>query len=366
MSRPPGATPNRAIPSLDGLRAVSVVMVMLAHASETRGFPRGPLASFPSVFAALTDHGTLGVQVFFVISGYLITTLILDEQQTTGRLSLKAFYVRRALRILPASYVFLLCMALAGVVGLMPWGRGQVREVVIAAVYGTNMITTGTWPFGHLWSLALEEQFYLVWPFMLAWLGAARSIRAAAAVALLSAPMLVLLQVVGSSWFGPASRLFPFAADSIAAGCVLAVALPWARQRGWLHHAAFRSGVGHAVPLLVVVLDIERHHPLLHYGVLQPLQNLGICYAVARYTTWPDDLVGRVLNLPSMRALGRASYSLYLWQQPFLNPYGSALLQTFPLNVVAASAAAFCSYRLIEMPMLKLRSRYRPAEAVAA
>ena len=357
---------GRSIPSLDGLRAVSILLVIVGHAAGTRGFPRLFGDEFPSLTRALFDHGTLGVQVFFVISGYLITTLILEEQAVRGRLSLKAFYIRRALRILPASYVFVACMAVAGIVGIMPWGPGQQREVVAATVYLTNLVQNGTWPFGHLWSLALEEQFYLVWPFLLGWLGTTRSVATACIVAVLSAPVLAVLQRVGSTWFDIAARLFPLAADAIAAGCVLAVVLPWLRREGWLDRAIFTSPVGQAVPLAVFMLDIARHHPFVFYAVAQPLINLGLCYMVARYTSHPDDTVARALNTSGARALGRASYSLYLWQQPFLNPYGSALLQTFPLNVVAASVAAFCSYRLIEMPMLKLRSRYRPAEAVAA
>jgi peptidoglycan/LPS O-acetylase OafA/YrhL len=305
------------------------------------------------------------VQVFFVISGYLITTLIMDEQRATGRLSLRAFYVRRALRILPASYVFLACMTLAGVAGLITWGPGQVREVLVAAVYGTNMLAHGTWPFGHLWSLAIEEQFYLLWPFMLVWLGTAASMRAALAVAVLSAPLLAALQAAGSSWFGTAVRLFPFAADAIAAGCVLAAVLPWLRRTGWIGHRVFTSGAGHLIPLLVIAADVLRHHPRLYYGLIDPLQNAGICYALARYTSFPDDAVARALNGAPMRAIGRASYSLYLWQQPFLNPYGAALLQSFPLNLLASVLAAGCSYRLIEMPMLRLRGRFRPVVTAA-
>src|SRR5262249_19081408 len=123
--------------------------------------------------------GTFGVRVFFVISGYLITQLLLAEQAKTGAISLKGFYLRRAFRIFPASYTYvglILIFNAVGWVALMPW------DPTCALTYTVNYPPARAWPLGHLWSLSVEEQFYLGWPALLLLLGATRAPLLAAAV----------------------------------------------------------------------------------------------------------------------------------------------------------------------------------------
>ena len=168
----------RNIPSLDGLRAVSVGMVIAAHLSEVvaQKIPFIPLW----LYAA---WGSLGVQTFFVISGFLITLILLKELNATGTISLGRFYFRRALRIFPAFYVYLaagLALTLAGVFA------GKPSAFLIAGTYTTNYLGLDSPLLEHTWSLSLEEQFYLLWPAALLLLGTRKGIKLATWLILLS------------------------------------------------------------------------------------------------------------------------------------------------------------------------------------
>jgi len=209
------------IPSLDGLRAVSILLVVLGHAEGTRRFPsRLPPWTL--------DHGRLGVQILFVISGFLITSLLLREKNGTGRISLRLFYARRTLRIFPAFYLFFLNMVLLSLLRVVALPR---YDLLHAATYTMNYAGNGTWWMGHLWSLSVEEQFYFVWPSLVVLIGTRNALWAAASVALAAPAVLGAMNVLHLSAAGGISTWFPFGADSIASGCVLAGVLRTCRGR---------------------------------------------------------------------------------------------------------------------------------------
>src|ERR1700730_15737223 len=216
MPSSPVSKGARHIPSLDGLRGVSILLVILGHARETLGFP----SWIPSY---AKDHAALGVQIFFVISGYLITTLILNEERKTGTISLKLFYARRTLRIFPLCYLYLFVLTIGVWAGMLQFPR---YNLLFAVAYLTNVVpvATGAWVTGHLWSLSAEEQFYLVWPAAVKVAGKKRALIAAAMVAL-CAPLvaLALLQMNPES----GTRFLGVISDAIACGCVLAGIMPW-------------------------------------------------------------------------------------------------------------------------------------------
>ena len=139
----------KRIPSLDGLRAVSISLVVIGHSVEVRlsGFDDGDVAG---AFA------NLGVRIFFIISGYLITTLLLKEYDRTSTIGLREFYVRRAYRILPAAIVFMVP------VFVIFWHQLRWYHMAAAALYLANFDFSHPWFLGHLWSLSVEEQFYFL------------------------------------------------------------------------------------------------------------------------------------------------------------------------------------------------------------
>jgi peptidoglycan/LPS O-acetylase OafA/YrhL len=143
--------PLSRIPSLDGLRALSISLVLVAHFAYSMGFPVHHTWW-------TDDYAHYGVRIFFVISGFLITSLLIREREQTGTISLKQFYIRRAYRLLPAAYVYLVVITIVFHESL------QYKYVVVAYMYLTSYALHSPWVLIHLWSLSVEEQFYFLWP----------------------------------------------------------------------------------------------------------------------------------------------------------------------------------------------------------
>jgi peptidoglycan/LPS O-acetylase OafA/YrhL len=334
------------IPSLDGLRAISIFLVLLGHLGGTRGFARIDLG--------VGDYSRLGVVVFFVISGFLITRLLLSEHKKNGHVSLKLFYARRALRLFPASYAFIGCVSLLWLAGIV---HLEARDLWHAITYTVNYLPGRHWEIGHLWSLSVEEQFYLLWPFAFLTLGPRRAAWVALAVILLgplarSANRLFLL---GTPYHD--LEMFPMVADSLAMGCLLAKVSGWLEGQGW-YLKLFRPAC--AIGLLALVLLTNRYMAYTVVSVFgTSVINISLAILIHRSVYCSRDWVGQVLNWKPIALVGVLSYSLYLWQQLFLNRNSSAWVNGFPQNLVFAVAASMGSYLLLEKPLLKLRHRFR-------
>jgi peptidoglycan/LPS O-acetylase OafA/YrhL len=336
---------QRVIPSLDGLRAISIVFVLLGHLAQTRNFlqmnPNLTLAEF-------------GVRVFFVISGYLITSILLSELNRKGSISLPRFYFRRTMRLFPAAYVF------AGVIAVLAANRLihlERWDIAFALTYTMDFNNSRAWSVGHLWSLAVEEQFYLLWPLTLKVLGPFRSRRFLMGV-LVIAPFLRL----ASPWVDPAFNFFVWS-DSLATGCLLAL------LRGELASNATYSRILNSrwfflVPTAAVLANYVPSTKL-QWLFCATIMNICIGVTVDWAMRNSEGIVGRVLNYPAVSFVGVLSYSLYLWQQPFLNRGSSSPYCAFPLNIVLSVAAALASYLLIESPFLRLRSAIERARSNA-
>src|SRR5829696_6330293 len=383
-----GATPGTPdvrlpySPGLDGLRAFAVIAVLLYHAD---------LAWIPG--------GFLGVEVFFVISGYLITALLLAEWHQRGRIDLKTFWLRRARRLLPALYV-LLVVTLAFAVVFLPGEVAGLRGDVLAAFgYVTNWYLI----FGqvsyfesvgrpsllqHLWSLAVEEQFYLIWPPILTLglgLGATRLRRRrvltiALAGAAASAVAMALLYAPGVD----PSRIY-YGTDTRATGllCGAALAFLWSpgeryRPAEARHHrlnlplhnrGRFRRRWGWTAPLLLDIVGFAALGGLvwfcLHLGEFESFLYKGGFALVALTTAatimavvHPHTLIGaRLLGSAPLRWVGLRSYSIYLWHWPVFmvtRPELDVPLEGLPLLALrlgATVALAHLSYRYIETPV---------------
>ncbi len=345
---------SRNIPSLDGLRAISILLVIVAHSNE--GFSRWikiPARSY--LFLAHT-----GVCVFFVISGFLITNLLLKELDSTGGISLKRFYLRRAFRIFPPFYVYLGIIFLLAAAGIF---HTPLRAFFFAGIYTMNYYLGpggGFVGLQHIWSLSVEEQFYLLWPAALLLLGRRKSIYLTGFLIVLSPfSRLLTYDMLAPAHRAMVDRMLHSSIDTIMFGCLLA--LLWKSERfnrlvsPWMDSwTGSWIMAGSALFLLVLdpILDYRLHGS---YNLLagMTLEGIAICLVMLHVVKRPRTISGRVLNLAPMRHIGIISYSLYLWQNIIIGT-GE---RYFPWDLIALLAVAELSYWAVERPALRLRDR---------
>ena len=357
------------LPSLDGWRALSIILVLISHSDQTSGYPS-------AVEPALRwlPNGEFGVEVFFVISGFLITYLLLNEHQVQSRISLKNFYMRRVIRIFPAYFTFLTAILIITLLAPLALHWGQWLRLLTFTSNFTWLAVPGynPWPVAHTWTLAIEEQFYLLWPITIVLLSksgmSAKRLMLACAVPILFAPIARVLSHLdyGGIAFAPFSFLVK--ADSIAWGCLFGVLYGSKKEALEKHVERFPLAIaGFALIAIAIPLFLTRLFLLGMISVpfTQTLHALGISLLIILSIKYP--MVGpfRALNWKPVMMVGVWSYSIYLWQQLFCtNPALFGLEQapwylSFPFWIIAAILAGMASYYLVERPFLGLRSKFR-------
>jgi peptidoglycan/LPS O-acetylase OafA/YrhL len=324
----------KRIPSLDGLRAISISLVLIGHLTKA-----GPVPKF------LANYAGTGVRIFFVISGYLITTILLAEHSQTSNINLRQFYIRRAYRILPAAAVFMLFAFVTY------WHELRWYDMGAMLLYLTNFDGARPWMVAHLWSLGVEEQFYFLWPSVLR-----KWYRHRVAI-LLGVIALAPIYSADCYYFKVPSGgygTFPAVADNLAIGCALAIfgsRIP--KIHPW---AAF--GMLAAVVLIPSYPAITPTRTLFELFVLWPILHCSIAGLVLHVIQSPY----RILNIAPVVWLGRISYSLYLWQEPFF--FAQSRQPAYKL-LLGLGLACF-SYYLVERPVLKLRDQKTTAPPLEA
>ncbi len=339
------STSSRTIPSLDGLRAASVGLVIAGH---YLGYMPGLEGRFP--YAQLSWAGQSGVDVFFVISGFLITYILLQEDKANGAISLRRFYLRRLFRIFPPFYVYLATVIILSVWGAVPQER---RNLISAATYTWNYMSHApSWLLGHTWSLSLEEQFYLVWPPCLVLLGKQKSRYLAVACIVFSPLSRLATYVLAPSLRGMVPVMLHTRLDTIMFGC--AIALFWGEPRFHAAIAKFlRADVACFSTLYILVAPTlsQLFQARYDWFIGYPLRGLLISIVMLYVVCKPASRMGHALNLGPVRHLGVISYSLYLWQQMFTAGHS----WPFPIAFLALFTCAEGSYWLVERPSLRMR-----------
>jgi len=368
---PPDLTGH--IPSLDGLRAFSVLLVLIGHVAATHGAPLW--MDKP----AITSLGNIGVRFFFLISGFLITTLLLREHARTGRIDLGQFYLRRAYRILPAALTYIGVIWLAHLLGWIDLSlsvptRAQedtapLRHLLHALTFTANYNHDYNWYYNHLWSLSVEEQFYLIWPFALVIAGLSRSLHVAVAAILLCPLIRLAMHLWADVPEIAFNREFQAIADALAMGCLAALmharlsAMP--RVKAFLTHPLAPLAVGGLLIGAAYASALVSRPFAFVLG--QVMSNLGIVIVLQHLVRSPQTWAGRIANLKPVTLVGAMSYSLYLWQEPFLYFLVDSWETRFPLNLLLSFGAAWLSYRFVEQPFLRLKERLHgsPARSTA-
>lgn len=351
--------PSR-LPSIDGLRALSVSCVLLSH---LRGTTASPLRGLQ---ASVTDEiGYVGVRVFFAVSGFLITALLLREHARTGTVSLRDFYLRRAFRIVPASFALVLVVASLAALGAIQLREGDLLH---AFTFTMNYHYERSWVLGHLWSLSVQEQFYLLWPVLLLLVRPRRLGHVALAMIVLAPAVRAL------AWFYLPHRddvifeAYPCVMDAIATGSLLAVLRP--RLDASVAYQRFlRSPAFALVPVALAVAVHAGGRVAMQYTVDMTIQNVLIALLVDWCVRLRRGPAFRLLNSAPLVWVGTISFSLYVWQEPFLNPKVHAAFTAWPQNLALALACAVACHYAVERPLLAFREVLRgraPASAAPA
>lgn len=342
---------TRHFPSLDGLRCLAILPVVWHH-------------STPRPLEGLLGRGPLGVDLFFTISGFLITTLLLREAASTGRISLSGFYARRTLRIFPLYYAVLALTIAWAWLGLDagPQRDHFFQSLPAYATYTSNWFVDFEVPhpvlFAFSWSLATEEQFYLVWPWVLAltrrWWVPVLFMTAALAVDQ-SANMGLLSQVFDASRLP--FRMMASIAGPICLGALLAHGLHHPKSHEvfrWL--LGWKASAPLALVALVVLVGLPEPSLLGIHVVMAAL--VGAC------CIRPDHGLRLLLDAPAARWVGTISYGMYMLHISAIAgakrvlPSSSPTLVVFLVALVVTVGLAHLSFQLFETPFLKLRSRF--------
>ncbi len=351
-SKMPGSV-NRSIPSLDGLRAFSILAVILGHSSWAM-----PAPIKESIFYRTIANGGNGVAVFFVLSGFLITNILLKEFDRTGEISLRRFYFRRSMRIFPAFYLYLAAIGILWAFKLIP----QVpQSFLISGLYLRSVIPyTHGYFLQHTWSLSIEEIFYLFWPLLLVTLHSRGFLLRAAVGLMLAMPLVRLLLY----FLWPDFKVHDYYTvygwfDTMIAGCLLALINQKPRFVRWKRRylTSWTAGLM-TVTAFCLLPEIDRllispYKGFNSFLIAPTIRSLCIAGMMIYVVDHEDGLAGKLLNWKWVRRAGLISYSLYLWQQLFM----SEQLHLLPYGYVFLLATAIGSYLLVEQPTLRLRSR---------
>ncbi len=343
-------------PCLDGLRAFAVLVVMARHA-----------------YLPFFKGGQIGVDVFFVLSGFLITSLLLQEWEETSAINLRNFYGRRLLRLLPALLVLLLVAEGYALLRLHGAAFLSVQKAILAALcYAANWMQalsiSGMGDLAHTWSLSIEEQFYVLWPPILVFLLPRLKKNEIFAVLLLIATTVAWHR--SGLWIGEGSyeRIYDGTDsrfDELLVGCAAALML----AAGWLQNRGLQAVIRYAyLPsaafIAILVAKPMSHQVMSAYGWI--LIELSLAFLLCWFVTTTRGFLHDLLEIPPSIWIGRISYGLYLWHYPIFCKVGGLRLPSFAkvcLMFAVTFAVAVFSHYYIERPFLRLKSRLKPCVA---
>jgi len=339
--------------SLNGFRGISIILVIFYHLQLSDNY-----------FYTTIFNGGLGVNIFFVISGFLITSLCLKEKETTGNLSLKSFYIRRFLRIFPLAYLYI------GVVFLLNhFYNLNISWIQFAgsALYLMNLSYFRshdfTYYFSHYWSLSVEEQFYLLFPFVLK---INRTVFYYIIICIVVAlPLLCTVQqfvpaLNSGTIYGFTHYFIKF--QSIAVGCLFSLmGNNGSLDRNWLKQTKIAGNI--SAIALMFLLRFDEFYTLRSLYV-NLLISLITGYLIISNIIPANDWIFKLLNNKLLSFIGILSYGIYIWQQLFTGHDPKMPLNIFPYNVWCLIIIPLLSYYFYERYFLKLKSKFKKTDEV--
>jgi peptidoglycan/LPS O-acetylase OafA/YrhL len=301
-----------------------------------------------------TPLGPSAVIVFFVLSGFLITGQLHSELTATGTIRMRDFYIRRIFRLVPALVLMLSVAVVMGWFGLIPIAK---FDVIRGLTYTADYHRPQYWTLAHLWSLSVEEQFYLLWPMLLLFAGVRKSQRFAM-TAIFICPLLRLLGWLANMDEALVFRRFEMVADALALGCLLALQRDRVRDsRIW--KALTPTSIAIIAAIIIVISSLV-HRLWAGAEILgTSLVSFSAFFIIGAVTFFPRSRVARFLSWPPLVWIGKISYSLYIWQQMFLvyTPGVSKTPLPFPASLLCVFAISIVSYYLYESPLRRFGQR---------
>jgi peptidoglycan/LPS O-acetylase OafA/YrhL len=344
---------------LDGIRGIAIILVLICHSSGTIGITNMEILN-------IIGNGHLGVMIFFSLSGYLITKLLLFERDKYGKINLWKFYQRRALRIFPVFYLYLFILILC--VYIFKWFVVEAIDFSLASIYltnyaslimGRNSLSPDYWYIGHLWTLSLEEQFYILWPTILVCFNFNWLLKILPWLLFLFPIIRVVSYLIFPNQRGQLGMMLHTFGDAIFWGCYMALLERYESVKVKKVMDVFLNRKIIPISLLIFIFIIS---PNLKYylkgaydlSVGFTLEGISIglllLHIIQNKPRFANFLNGKVISW-----IGVLSYSLYVWQQLFLGSAFKGITSIFPINIGLIVLTAYISYTFVEKPILKLK-----------
>ena len=340
---------QKHLPSLNGLRGISIILVVVTHLGLAQN------TFLPKIF-----YSSLGVNTFFVLSGFLINTLCIREINLKGNLSLRSFYFRRILRIFPLSYLYIGVIFLINILCHLNIGSiqfvGTMFFITNIKYFRTHSLT---WFFGHYWTLSIEEQFYIIFPFVL------KNCKRVFIIAIVIIPFVLpilctiqeyILGIKSGLFYGLTHYFVKF--QSISIGCLFSIL---SFQKAF-DYDFIRSTkiIGNIITFILLYYFGHDHYysgKLIYFSLLVSILT---GYILISNITESKDIIFKLLNSKLLSFIGVLSYSIYIWQQIFTSgDVGlSKLFVTYPTNLIFIIIVPIISYYCYERYFLRLKSRF--------
>lgn len=339
-------------PTLDGLRGISIIIVLLNH------------IAWQTTLSQYID-GAIGVQIFFVISGFLITTLLLKEKVKKGRISLRQFYIRRVLRIVPVAYLYIFVILILNYF----FKLGMTFEnFLVSTLYLKNLNIAGDWYTGHFWTLSVEEQFYLIFPFLLRFNVNRYTVLCIILILLFPIIFFIDNHKVGVFYSNPVTPLliswflllFGQGTVCILVGSLFSILL----FKKIINAENFKNGFMVSFLLFAVAVFLNIRILSIYRATFTPIIfSILISVVILQNLSSQGNFFARILNTRFLVKTGVLSYSLYIWQQLFTHnqPWKNAFpyADNIVLNLILLVAVASASYYLYEKKFLILKNRFK-------
>lgn len=343
----PDVLAQKTFPSLNGLRGISILMVVAYHIVDLYNIP---------VYGNLGFMGPLGVDIFFVISGFLITTLCVKEKVKYGSISLKAFYMRRVLRIVPVAYLYIISLII-----LNHFYHLNIFPVTFLASFlfimnlSISRLSQASWYLGHYWSLSVEEQFYLFFPVLLnkSW----KLFIAGLLFTIFVVPIIYYFQInSGFLNYGlctAAIRYF-IKFQGIAIGCLYSVML----FKGYFNFGKLKLPI---TLLSIFVMFYLKYSQWLNPTAISTnlIISLFLGFIVVNNLRQSKNVIFKLLNTKALSFIGILSYSIYIWQQVFLSNDPNLPLSKMPINLLFLVVVPLLSYFFFEKFFLKFKKKFQ-------